>query len=188
MEGTKETDLEVGDRHDAEGPVLPEAVQEAERGVPTEPEVEMDATAWLMDSEGPTEEEIAPTSMRINIGTPETGPRWIIWKVVPLPAGEFKKFRRAAMGNRQQRRQVMQGDATAMDDFLYNRMVVAAATVHPDLQAAAAAKSVGGIKVDVLDVLAHRFAAKPLLISQISGVVSDISGGDEADVEVVAGN
>lgn len=161
---------------------VPEAVELASKGQIT-PEVELDATDWLLSSDGPDEEDTEPTKLRLNVGRPGE-PRFIDWFIVPLPDAEFRRFRKMAMGNRQQRRQVMQGDPTAVDDALFHRLVVTAATVKPNLREVATSKGVQ----DPAQVLAHRFAHKPGLIAQISGYVSDISGNDPDDVEIVAGN
>lgn len=187
MEGSTGPDTELIDvleRHEADETEIPvpEGIDLAEDGKPVEADQEMDATEWLLSSDGPSAEEIAPTRLRINVGS-ATEQRYIEWHIVPLPDSEFKKLQRSSFGNRQTRRRVAQGDVTAVDQSKYNRKVVAAATVYPDLKEQAARKG-----VDVIDLLDHRFAAKPLLLSQIAGYVSDISGGDEADVEVVAGN
>jgi len=176
------SEFEGFDRPEPGAPERPEGVELAADGKQVDAGQEMDATEWLLASDGPSEEETEPTKLRINFGT-GTNPQWKEWHIVPLPDSEFRKFQRAALGNRQARRQVAQGDLSAVDQARYNRMVVAAATVHPDLKKAAAIKG-----VDVLDLLENRFAARSLLLTQIAGYVSDISGGDEADVEIIAGN
>lgn len=187
MDSTKTAET-LGAEHDdgvdePEETTLPPAVVAAQKGEIKEPgQDETDATAWLLDSDTPTPDEVEPTEIKLNVGTPAKT-KILSWFVVPLPDAEFRKFRRLVTGNRRARRALQQGDVTGVDDWAYHLMVVAAATVSPDLRAAAEAKG-----VDVVDVLRHRFAAKPGLINQVSGIVSDISGMDEADAEVVAGN
>lgn len=160
---------------------LPESVQKAEAG-PMEPgEEELDATEWFMASDSPTEDEIEPTVLKVNVGTAENK-RIIRWSIVPLPDSEFRKFRRAALPRASRRGGgVGVGD---VDDGKYHLLVVCAATVDPDLREIARRKGVG----DPAEVVRHRLAHKPGLIAQISGYVSDISGYDEGDLEVAAGN
>lgn len=177
-------DVQLDDAHPTVSTV-PQSVLDAGDGKKITAESEIDATAWFLSSAdgGPTEEELEPTVLRVNVGT-TTEPKRIAWKIVPLPEREFRRFRKMAMGNRQQRRAVLQGDPSSIDDALFHRLVVTAATVDPDLVKIAGMKGVG----DPSLVLEARFAAKPGIITQISGYVSDISGNDPDDVELTAGN
>jgi hypothetical protein len=177
------TDDEHGEDDEHEERELPEAVVAAKKGDDLTEEQEGDATAWLLESDIPTPDEVEPTEIRLNVGSPAK-PKMLSWFVVPLPDAEFRRFRNMAMGSRRQRRAAVAGDLTGVDDWKYHLLVVAAATVKPDLLEIARAKGIA----DTTDILKHRFAAKPGLVNQISGIVSDISGMDEADAEVVAGN
>jgi hypothetical protein len=173
---------EDAEEHVGHGLKVPEAVKAAEEGRVTEPgEVEIDATAWLMDSDAPTADELQPTVLRLNVGTPDAK-KIVEWHIVPLPEGEFRKFRQAAMPRAARRGGAMNLSQT--DDGRYHRLVVTAATVYPNLREIAEKKGIA----DPAEIVRHRFAAKPGLVAQISGYVSDISGFDESDVEVVAGN
>lgn len=184
MEGSADT-LEVEREHDDDDLIrrtTPASVRQAAAGAPETAAVEMDATAWLLESDVPTRDEVEPQEIILNVGTSDA-PKKIKWFVVPIPDEEFRKARRAALPRAQRRGQQMPGVAD-LDETKYHSIIVAAATVEPNLSEVGARKGVA----DTAAIVRHRFAHKPGLIAQISGVVSDISGFDEADLEVVAKN
>lgn len=145
----------------------------------------VDATEWLMESDEPTQDEVQAVELKINIAPFGQPKRIMSWFVVPLPDAEFRRFRQMA-----QPRKVRRGMLPSMGDMndgRYHELVVTAATVNPDLREVARSKGVE----DPAAVLRHRFAHKPGLIAQISGMISDASGFSEDDVDVVekaAGN
>lgn len=159
---------------------LPEVIAAAHEGRVGSVQDEIDATEWFMESDVPTEEETAPTVLKVNVGTVEK-PKRITWKIVPLPDAEFRKFRQASMPRAARRDPRQMGN---IDDAKYHALVVVAASVDPNFREIAQRKGVA----DPADVLRHRLAHKPGLIAGISGYVSDISGFDDADLEVAAGN
>lgn len=177
-------DLTIVGRDDHEESSVPESVRAAsEPGANIEPgSVEIDATDWMMESDAPTAEEVEPTELKINVGTPDAK-KIVTWKVVPLPDDEFRKFRKAAQPRAARRGNPLNAMMDT-DDSKYHLLIVTAATVYPNLAEIAQKKGVP----DRAQIVKHRFAHKPGLISQISGVVSDISGYDETDLEVVAKN
>lgn len=183
METTQ--DRELGARDDVEPddgdlPSVPEVIAAAQEGRVATTTDEIDATEWFMESDVPTDEEVAPTVLKVNVGTVEK-PKRIVWKIVPLPDGEFRKFRQASLPRAARRDPRQMGN---IDDSKYHALVVVAASVDPNFNEIAKRKGVA----DPADVLRHRLAHKPGLIAQISGYVSDISGFDENDLEVAAGN
>lgn len=185
--GPNGPDLSVLDDERHRSPSTPpESITEAAAGkISGTGETEIDATEWLLSTELVGEEaEPEPTLCKLNIGTPEK--RQIVeWWVRPLDGDSFKAFRQRAMGSNRSARRASPGAVVQeMDDQLYHLLVVTAATVTPDLRAAAKAKNVA----DPSLIVKHRFRHKPGLVTQISGVVSDISGYDEGDLEVAAGN
>lgn len=158
---------------------IPETVREAADGKISEPGVdEIDATDWLMEADVPTADELEPVELRINLASLGEKKRMLSWWVVPLPDEEFRKFRNMAQPRKARRGGMPNiGD---MNDGRYHLLVVTAATVKPDLREVAAKKGIN----DPAEVLAHRFRHKPGLIAQISGMISDVSGYAEEDVEI----
>jgi hypothetical protein len=166
--------------------VIPAEVREAAEGKISEPGVEeVDATEWLLAADEPTEDEVQPVELKINLASPGQSPRIMSWWVVPLPGEEFRKFRTMAQPRRARRSGMPV--LNDMNDERYHTLVVTAATVKPDLREIARSKGVN----DPAEVLRHRFRHKPGLIAQISGMISDVSGYAEDDVQIAekaAGN
>lgn len=138
----------------------------------------VDAMAWLLSDEdedmGDYQEEL-----ELNLGT-GTAKKIVPWIIRPLDGDTFTQLRKRAQGNRASRRSDGEVDVN-----LYNLAIVAAATVSPDVAAAAAAKGLGGSADPLLgpmQIIANRFAHKPLLVTQIAGRVLEISGADEDDM------
>lgn len=172
------TDADV--ESDVDLPQVPEVIAAAQENRPVSVADEVDATEWFMEADVPTEEETQPTVLKINVGTVEK-PKRITWRIVPLPDAEFRKFRQASLPRSARRDPRQMGN---IDDSKYHALVVVAASVDPNFREVAQRKGVA----DPADVLRNRLAHKPGIIAQISGYVSDISGFDEADLEVAAGN
>lgn len=194
-DGLQEHSGDVNYDRGADGDTLsaiPEAVREVaertdeEAGRVAEPgTIEVDATEWLMAADEPTEEEVQPVELRINIAAPGEKKKMISWWVVPLPDEEFRKFRNMAQPRRARRG--MMPNMGDMNDGRYHLLVVTAATVIPDLRAVAKAKGVS----DPAEVVRNRFRHKPGLVAQVSGMISDVSGYSEEDVDIAertAGN
>lgn len=166
---------EPGERRSAFPPVI-ERAADAEADL-SKDEI-LDATDWLLASDEVIQEDAAPTTVKI-----DTDRGLVEWKLRPLTDDEFQMCRRASMGtNREQRRKLEKGQlADLVNEKLYQRLVVALATVHPDLVKAADVK-----QTTPQDILEHRFQFRPGWISELAGVVNDISGFDPSKIEVVS--
>ena len=128
-------------------------------------EEEIDATDWFMSSDEPTEDEVEPTVLRINVGTPENK-KILQWKIVPLPDSEFRKFRRLALPRTARRGGAI--NAATLTTGRYHLLVVGA-TVDPNLREIARMKGVN----DPAEVVSTGWRIAGLIV-QISGYVSDI--------------
>lgn len=140
-----------------------------------------DGLAWFMED---AEADVAAAVATITVDVAPAGrpARMLTVKIRPIGPDVLKRAReegeRAA--NRAQRRQ-----GSGADPHRTALYIAAYAIVEPDLLEAARLKGVA-IPADAtlaaMQVLAHRFQHKPMLIDQISDRVLGISGLDDADV------
>lgn len=139
----------------------------------------LDATEWLLDDE---DDEVEPKMKTFTI-TLRPGTK-IKWTLRALSGQEFKQARNAVMGNREQRRKLIQeGDPSGMDETKYHTLIVAQATVSPDLGDVAKAK-----KTHPVAIVEHRFRYLPGVLADMAGYVNELSGYDPDLVEeAVAG-
>lgn len=134
-----------------------------------DPATQQNALDWFISSDpigGDT------STVRLNVGT-EDQPKWIEWKLRAIELDALRSIRKRAANTREARR------TGNIDEFRVNLEIVAAATVEPDLNAAAEALQIG----DPAEALRQRFYNRPGYITQLAGKVLTASGFDEEDVQ-----
>jgi hypothetical protein len=137
-------------------------------------EEQVDALEWFLADTDDADEE---HSFEINVGS-ASRKKWVTWTVRPLDADHIRRIRKQAQqGNRAARRL---GTAD-FDETRANVEMVVAATVVPDVRAAAKQKGL----VNPGDWLKMKFKHKPGLLTQIAGEVMAISGFDDEDLRDV---
>jgi hypothetical protein len=136
-----------------------------------EPTTQQNALDWFLSSEPIGGRGGDITTVRLNVGN-EDEPRWIEWKLRPIELDSLRAIRKRAANTRDARR------TGNIDEFRVNLEIVTAATVEPDL--VAAADQMGG---DPVEVLRSRFYNRPGYITQLAGKVLTASGFDEEDVQ-----
>jgi Phage XkdN-like tail assembly chaperone protein, TAC len=147
----------------------------------------LDAMEWLLSGD-PWGGATPKATYEVNVGTDEE-PRLVMWTIRPVDADEMNALRqeaRQSAGNRAQRRgrvQQQSGDLD-FDVVMFNKRLVALATIDPDLQQAARER--GAEAADPLlgptTLLTQMFRHKPGLLDQLAGHVMRFSGFDEDDV------
>jgi hypothetical protein len=133
---------------------------------------QQNALDWFISSEPIGGADGATTTVRLNVGT-EGSPKWIDWKLRAIELDALRSIRKRAANTREARR------TGNVDEFRVNLEIVAAATVEPDLRAAAEALQIG----DPAEALRQRFYNRPGYITQLAGKVLTASGFDEEDVQ-----
>jgi hypothetical protein len=167
--------LEVRETHIPEA-VLATAAADMERSdgeLPTQEQM-VSAMDWLLTDEPPGESARTKTlTVTIRPGSK------MRWTIRALEGQEFRMLRRAALGNRQQRRALIQDqDPSGIDESKYHALVLTQATVEPNLAEAAKAKN-----IDALSIVQHRFRFLPGVLAEMAGYVNELSGYDPDLVE-----
>jgi hypothetical protein len=171
-----------GPEFDARGPE--KAVERASLSVQSartmKDDQKLDAMEFLLGDGEDFDYEDFFEVLEINVGS-DTSPKLIEWTIKPLDGETFQTLRNRAMGNRDARR----SGSGELDVTSFNLMMVAAATVNPDLAAVVQAKGLQSADPlhGPMQVIANRFAHKPGLVDQIGGRVMLLSGYDEGDVK-----
>lgn len=137
-----------------------------------EPSAQQNALDWFLSSEPIGGKGGDLTVVRLNVGS-EDDPRWIEWKIRPIELDALRAIRKRAANTREARR------TGNIDEFRVNLEIVTAATVEPDLAAAAEQMGSG----DPVETLRARFYNRPGYITQLAGKVLTASGFDEEDVQ-----
>jgi hypothetical protein len=138
----------------------------------------IDAQEWILaDDATIQEQDVVPTTIRLMMA------RGVVsWKVRPLSDVEIRECNRVAQGNRNQMRALQRGAISdVFDQTRYQRLLVALATVEPNLEQAGTAKG-----VNPEQIIEHRFRYKSGLVQAIAETILDISGFDSTKVDVVA--
>jgi hypothetical protein len=139
-----------------------------------------EALVWFLSAEDDYSDALPTKTLEINVAPAGSPERFIPWTIRAIDQDELLAIRRQAGGSREQRRRAASaGLGGDVDPTLANLHMVVAATVDPDLRAAAVAK---GVTTDPAYVLKHRLAHKPGLIQQIAAEVMLFSGFDDEDV------
>lgn len=143
-----------------------------------DPVVATDALEWFLADEGSEETSEPVYPIEINVSTNPTAPEWVQWHVKPMQSQRIDFLRRTFQMpvNREQRRRGEQGE---LDGAKFNAALVFEATVYPNL--VDVLERTGKFR-DGVELVLHRFRAKPLLVDQIAGQVLFYSGGDSDDV------
>jgi hypothetical protein len=146
-------------------------------------EQKLDALTWLL-ADADEDEQVTQT-WEFNVGTEER-PLWVNWTIKPLDADTMNALRqqaRSEAGVNRRARRAGQGEAD-FDVTVFNLRMVAAATLDPDLAAAARTKGIEAADplYGPVQMLQARTRNKPGLVDQIAGKVMLLSGYDEQDV------
>jgi hypothetical protein len=136
-------------------------------------ETHADALEWLLSDEA-EDEAVGLKTLEVDISGPGSPPRWVRWTIKPIGADEMKEARKRAQGglNRAERRRSPNQDIELSEVNLH---VLVAATVEPDLVAAAQTKGIADPSV----IVRHRFRRKPGLVDQLANEVYAISGYED---------
>lgn len=172
LSGEPLRDLDTGTVESVEGADAVKQVAESKKPEKLDAAVQQSALDWFISSEPIGGKGGGVTSVRLNVGSEET-PRWIEWKLRPIELDSLRSIRKRAANTREARR------TGNIDEFRVNLEIVAAATVEPDLRAAAEALGSG----DPVETLRQRFYNRPGYITQLAGKVLTASGFDEEDVQ-----
>lgn len=172
LSGDPLKDLDDGIEELTDGAEAVKKVAESKKPDKVDPAVQQSALDWFISSEPIGGKDGGLTTVRLNVGT-EDAPRWIEWKLRAIELDALRSIRKRAANTREARR------TGNIDEFRVNLEIVAAATVEPDLGAAAEALGSG----DPVETLRQRFYNRPGYITQLAGKVLTASGFDEEDVQ-----
>jgi len=155
-----------------------EAVQKVAKTAPDRiaPEEQMSALAWLL-SDDVRDAPVGYCDLKLDVGQAEE--RWITWRVRSIDGDELRHIQHQVANSRAAR-------AGRVDDLELHCQVVARATVEPDINQAVKqyAESHGHAGLDAPRFIRDRFSHKPGLVPQISAQIMELSGFDDAQVQV----
>jgi hypothetical protein len=141
---------------------------------------EVSALDWLLAPDEDIQAEVRDESktFRVNLGTPDV-PRWTKWVLRSIPHATLKAAQKRGTGGNQNRRERRVGSQQEVDEYLVASIIVAEATVEPDLSEACRVKSVA----DPAQLLRHRFQNKAGVLLVLNEEVLALSGWDDQAVQ-----
>lgn len=176
-------DLPTGDDLPTEHPGLTATREIGAGAKPSDRQIE-DALDWFLEADDAVDQAALYTeTLKINVGgQTEATERWVYWRIRTLEPDEMEAINRLSRGNRRDARAGREPSARKT-----NELVVAEATVEPDLREVVRTKRLSerDMRGSMVIVLRNRFVRKPGLIDQIAARVMAISGYEESDIEAI---
>jgi hypothetical protein len=136
-----------------------------------------DATAWLL-SDASDQEEAAKRTLQVNVGS-DDDPTIVGWTIRAIDGDELSGIQKIINNPRELRRA-----GGEPDQFDMHARTVIAATLDPDLRAAAREQ---GMQKRPSEWLRRKFIHKPGLIPQLAAEIMQLSGFDDTHVREQAG-